>query len=288
MTAKLLLGILATLIVAPVFAQTSHERRPAFEVASIKLHSDARPGEGVAGFQNIPGSPRMDMVGVTFKMLMEYAYAVKNFQIIGGPDWITTERYDIQAKAEDGSVPVSTRMRELNTPNPMALRTQSLLDDRFQLRMHREIREFAVYELVVARGGSKLQLSADQGPPELGTLDRGSLFIQRTPSGWTLQATAVPLSSLITVLSNQIGRPIVDRSNVKPGLYDVSLQWAPNRPPADGALANNPGNRLSALDDPEGVPIITAVQEQLGLRLVSGKGPVEVVVIDAVEKPSAN
>jgi bla regulator protein blaR1 len=268
MTSKLLLGILAILIVVPVFAQTSLGPRPAFEVASIKLHLDARPGPGVAGFQNIPGSPRMDMVGVTFKMLMEYAYAVRNFQIIGGPDWITSERYDIQAKAEDGSVPVSTRMRDLNTPDPMALRIQSLLDDRFQLRMHREIRELAVYELTEARGGSKLQSSPDQSPPEPGTQDRGSLSIQRTPSGWTLQATVIPLSSLTTVLSNQIGRPIVDKSNLKPGLYDVSLQWAPNRPLAEGALADGPGNRLSAVDDAQGLPIFTAVQEQLGLRLI--------------------
>jgi uncharacterized protein (TIGR03435 family) len=229
----------------------------------------------------------MDMVGVTFKTLMAYAYAVKDFQIIGGPDWINSDRYDIQAKAEVGSVPVSARMRDLNTPDPMALRTQSLVDDRFQLRMHREIREFAVYELAVARGGSKLQLSPDQGPPEPGMLERGSLSIQRTPSGWTLQASAIPLSSLIAVLSNQIGTPIVDKSNLKPGLYDVSLHWAPNRPPAEGPPADSPANRV-ALDDPEAPPIFTAVQEQLGLRLVSGKGPVEVLVIDAVQKPSAN
>lgn len=270
MTSKLLPGILAILMVLPVFAQTSPGTRPAFEVASIKPHVDGGPGTGVAGIQNIAGSPRMDMMGVTFKTLMAYAYAVKNFQIIGGADWITSERYDIQAKAEEGSVPVSTRMGDLNTPGPMALRIQSLLDDRFQLRLHREIRELEVFDLTEARGGSKLQLSPDQGPPEPGTPDRGSLFIQRTPSGWTLQATAVPLSSLIAVLSNQIGRPIVDKSNVKPGLYDVSLQWAANR------------------DDPEGLTIFTAVQEQLGLRLVSGKGPVEVLVIDAVQKPSAN
>src|SRR5262249_19241580 len=210
-----------------------------------KLHVDARPGEGVAGFQNIPGSPRMDVVGVTFKMLMAYAYAVRDFQIIGGPEWITSERYDIQGKAADGGNPVSIGMRDLNTPDPMALRTQSLLDDRFQLRVHREIRELAVYELTGARGGSKLQLSPDQSPPGPGTHDRGSLFIQRTPTGWALQATAIPLSSLITVLSNQTGRPIVDRSNVKPGLYDVSLQWALNRPPSEGAPADSPGNGVS-------------------------------------------
>ena len=79
MTSKLLLGIFAILIVVPAFAQTSTGPRPAFEVASIKLHVDEGPGPAVAGFQNIPGSPRTDMVGVTFKTLMAYAYAVRNF-----------------------------------------------------------------------------------------------------------------------------------------------------------------------------------------------------------------
>src|SRR5262245_10179643 len=111
MMPKLLLGTLAIMLAAPVFAQTG-EPRPAFEVASIKLHLDAGAGSGLVGFQNPSGSPRMDMVGVTFKMLMEYAYAVRDFQIIGGPDWITSERYDIQAKAEDGSAPVSIEMRD--------------------------------------------------------------------------------------------------------------------------------------------------------------------------------
>src|SRR6478736_4444579 len=99
MTSKLLFGILAMLIVVPVFAQTADGPRAAFEVASIKLHVEGGPGSGLAGFQNIPGSPRMDMMGVTFKMMMEYAYAVRDLQIIGGPGWITSERYDIQAKA---------------------------------------------------------------------------------------------------------------------------------------------------------------------------------------------
>ena len=284
MKSKLLLGTLAI----PVFAQTSLEPRPAFEVASIKLHVDARPDAGVAGFQNIPGSPRMDMVGVTFKMLMGYAYAVRDFQIIGGPDWIISERYDIQARAEDDSVSVGAGIRNLNTPDPMALRIQSLLDDRFQLKMHRETRELPVYELILARLSSKLQLSPDQSPPEPGVRERGSVFTQRTPAGWILEATAVPLSSLITVLSGQIGRPIVDKSNLKPGLYDFKLQWMPNRPMAGGVPAGGQGNREPALDDPEGLAIFTAIQDQLGLRLVSSKGPVQVLVIDAVQKPSAN
>jgi bla regulator protein BlaR1 len=288
------LAIATILIAMPFFAQTPDGPRPAFEVASIKPYADPGIEPALLGFQNIPGSPRMDMKGVTFKELMMYAYAARAFQIIGGPDWITSDRYDIQAKAKDGSLPAPTRMRDLNVPDPMALRIQSLLDDRFQLKMHRETREVAVYELAVAKGGSKLRLSADQGPPEPpqpgappsppsqtgGPPERGSLFIQRTPSGWTLQAASVPLSSLITALSQQTGRPIEDQSGLKAGLYDVKLQWAPDRP-AGAAPAFGPV-------DPSGPSIFTAIQEQLGLRLVSSKGPVQVFVIDAVQKPSAN
>src|SRR5262245_49168896 len=105
MALKLLLAISAAFLVVPGFGQALNGPRPTFEVASIKLHADAGPGDGVAGIQNIPGSPRMDMVGVTFRMLMAYAYAIRDFQIIGGPDWTNSERYDIQAKAEDGGVP---------------------------------------------------------------------------------------------------------------------------------------------------------------------------------------
>src|ERR1700719_1089743 len=86
MTSKLLL-ISTIMIVVPVFAQIPSGPRPSFEVASIKLHVNAGPGPSVGGIQNILGSPRMDMIGVTFKMLMENAYAVRDFQVIGGPDW---------------------------------------------------------------------------------------------------------------------------------------------------------------------------------------------------------
>jgi uncharacterized protein (TIGR03435 family) len=274
---------IAILIVMPGFAQTPGGRRPAFEVVSIKPYADPGPGPALHGFRNVPGSPRMSMTGVTFKMLITYAYAVRDFQIIGGPAWIDSDQYDIQAKAEDGSIPATTGMRDLNVPDPMALRIQSMLDDRFQLRSHRETRELPVYELALAKGGSKLQSSADQGPPEppqpgVPPTPRGSLFIQRSASGWTLQAKSVPLSSLMSALSEQIGRPIVDRSALKAGLFDIKLQWSPD-PPAD---------RPVDLVDPTGPSIFTAIQEQLGLRLVSSKGPVDVWVIDAVQKPSTN
>ena len=288
MKSKLLLGTLAILIVPPVFAQTSLEPRPAFEVASIKLHVDARPDAGVAGFQNIPGSPRMDMVGSDVQDADGICVCSPRFPNHRRARLDHFRAVRIQARAEDDSVSVGAGIRNLNTPDPMALRIQSLLDDRFQLKMHRETRELAVYELILARLSSKLQLSPDQSPPEPGVRERGSVFIQRTHAGWILEATAVPLSSLITVLSGQIGRPIVDKSNVKPGLYDFKLQWMPNRPMAGGVPAGGQGNREPALDDPEGLAIFTAIQDQLGLRLVSSKGPVQVLVIDAVQKPSAN
>ena len=103
----------------------------------------------------------------------------------------------------------------------------------------------------------------------------------KDPDGYWLRRTGT-----IGAVSHR-HQQIVDKSNLKPGLYDISLHWAPNGPPADAALADSPANRL-ALDDPEALPIFSAVQEQLGLRLVSRKGPVEVLIIDAVQKPSAN
>jgi uncharacterized protein (TIGR03435 family) len=272
------LATTAILFALQSLAQTPGVPRPAFEVASIKPYTDpGGPGPHLVGFSNKPGSPRMDMTGVTFKMLMAYAYAVRDFQIIGGPAWITSDQYDIQAKAEDGVILATTGMRDRNVPDPMALRIQSLLDDRFKLKSHRETRDLPVYELALAKGGSKLKLSADQAPPQQGgPAEPGSLFTQRSSSGWTMQATGVPLSSLMSALSELTGRPVVDRSELKAGLYDAKLQWTENGDPGPAAA------------DSEQLSIFTALQQQLGLRLVSSKGPVQVLVIDTVQKPSEN
>jgi uncharacterized protein (TIGR03435 family) len=138
------------LISISLFAQTDPSR-PSFEAASIRPFSDPGPASEISvGIRHIPGSPRIDMSGVTLKMLMAYAYSARESQIAGGPGWIDSERYVIQAIAKDG-----------DESSPMQLRVQSLLEDRFGLKLHRETRETPAYELAMA-DASKLKLSADQ------------------------------------------------------------------------------------------------------------------------------
>ncbi len=223
---------------------------------------------------------------------MTYAYRVRDFQISGGPNWIGTDRWDIEAKAEEGSVPRPTGMpADPNVPDPMSLRVQSLIEDQFQVKMHRETKELPDYELVVAKGGSKMTPSEDQGPfrpaergaapsqPGGPIMQRGSMRMGRG----SLEANAVQLSTFIVTLSQQLGRPVIDKTELK-GLFDIKLQWTPDPQGAGPAGAGNP-EAVTAAPDPASPSIFTALQEQLGLRLVSSKGPADTIVIDSVQKP---
>ena len=207
--------------------------------------------------------------GVTLKMLIMEAYNARVFQISGGPGWIGNERWDIQAKADNvqGRLPASQ----------LRMMLQTLLEDRFQLKIHSEIKEMPVYALRVGKNGSKLTPHVD-GPPQPGEGSRwGSFNFQRL-------STAM----LATKLSLQLGRIVIDRTNLK-GEYDVTLEWA-YEPGQGGLEALGLPADLEAppAPDPNKPSILIAVQEQLGLRLDSEKGPVEIIVIDHVEKPSGN
>jgi uncharacterized protein (TIGR03435 family) len=269
--------------VFPLFSQTSTVLKPSFEIvkkpsfesASIRLNTNPATG---TGFRGEPGGTRMTMTAVTVRMLLSFGYRVRDFQIVDGPDWINTERYDIEAKAER-NIGFPTAPQGLPT-NGWELRTQSLLEDRFQLEMHRDTRDLPVYELLQAAGGSKLRLSADQKPPR-----PGSMLVQRTPDGWKLQARNVILSRFISAIEREVDRFVVNKTDLNSGLYDIDLEWADNGPSAGPLLP--PGGE-PARADTSGPSIFTALQEQLGLRLTSAKGPVEVLVIDSVQKPTVN
>jgi uncharacterized protein (TIGR03435 family) len=204
----------------------------------------------------------MTMASVTVRQVLAFAYRLREFQIVDGPDWTNTVRFDIEAKAE-GRIPFPTAPQGLPT-NGWELRTQSLLEDRFQLRMHRDTRELPVYELVQAPGGAKLKLSADQ------TGVGGNLRIQRTADGWKLQAKNVILPRLIGAIEQRVDRFILNKAAFPNGTYDVDLQWVD-----DGPTSSGPS-------------IFTALEEQLGLHLVAATGRVEVIVIDSVQKPAVN
>jgi uncharacterized protein (TIGR03435 family) len=259
--------------------------RPEFEVASVKPNTG---GSMAVGIMMQPGG-RFSATNVPLKFLIGFAYDVKDFQISGGPAWINSDRYDISAKAEDRVPPGQIRQM-----------TQALLADRFKLTLHRESKELAVYELVAAKGGLKIAPSKEGScatpnpnspPPPMRPGDPPPRFCGGIRMGRGLiEAYGITMERLLTALSNALGRTVIDKTGLT-GSYDVHLEYTPD--PGMGAAAFGPGGPGGgpnpAPDTDAAAPsIFTALQEQLGLKVDSAKGPVEVLVIDSVEKPSEN
>jgi uncharacterized protein (TIGR03435 family) len=227
----------------------------------------------------------MQVSNVPLRMLITFAYDIRDFQLSGGPAWVGTERYDILAKAERSAssekVPDDPRKmtdeQRVRTQAEMRERMRNLLAERFHLTIHRETREAPVYALVVAKGGSKMQ--AVQESPD------GRVGLQGGRGQLNGMAAQIPM--LANLLSNQLGRPVIDKTELK-GKYDFKLEWAPD-PNQGGEGKFGAGVEAPPTSsDPDGPSIFTALQEQLGLRLESQKGPVETIVIDRVEKATEN
>jgi bla regulator protein blaR1 len=253
-----------------------------FEVASIK---PSPPDERHFMMQFQPGGG-LRVTGVTLKMLITQAYDVREFQVSGGPGWINTERYDIVARPEHNadSDPSPEDPRKMSDEQrktlgeQMRARLVALLADRFRLKVHRETQQALAYALVVGKNGPKLKQT--EGASET----RGRMRMGRGD----LNGDGVKLEFLAQALANQLGRPVVDKTGLT-GNYDIKLAWTPDPgPPAPLPLGPPPGLEPSPVPDPSGPSIFTAVEEQLGLRLESQKGPIETIVIDSVEKPSEN
>ncbi len=248
----------------------------------------------MVSMMNAPGG-RFTAKSVTAKMLIRIAYAIQDFQMAGGPSWIDSERYDIEAKPESSAVmpPVGDGEALMEQQR---LRIQALLADRFRLAIHRESKELPMYALVVAKGGPKVQPAAavpdSLGPPGPAG-PKGPMFKGRgmRMGRGELTAQSAPMSQLAESLSVQIGRTVVDRTGLT-GVYDFTLKWTPdeNQPqmfPGPREGSGPPPDRTTTADN-SGPSIFTAIQEQLGLKLESQKGPVPIVVIDRIEKPSEN
>jgi uncharacterized protein (TIGR03435 family) len=280
--------VLGILNVAPSGAQSVAER-PEFEVASVKLNAGA--GD-VALIQALPG--RLVMTNFSLRQLILSAYGLQDYQISRDPPWIGSEHYDIQAKAEGNA---SVKRME----GPML---QTLLKDRFKLMLHRETKQLPVYELSVAKGGVKLQHSKEGGctpysvdsspPPSPAPGEPRPTFCGFPRFGIdglnrTLEGAGVSIAGLATSLArSELRRSIIDRTGLT-GTFDVHLKWAIDAPGglAGPGISDDPGAALPPANL-AGPSLFTALQDQLGLKLESAKGPVEVFVIDHVEKPSAN
>jgi uncharacterized protein (TIGR03435 family) len=271
---------LAMLASAGLFGQSGTPLT--FEVASIKP-SGSDPHQVM--IQSQPGGG-FRATGTSLKMLLSVAYDVREFQISDGPGWINTDRFDIAAKAATGATTLPddpakmTEEQRKTNGDQMRERLRALLADRFQLTLHRETKEQSVYALVIGKNGFKLQESDTKGAPG----PRGMMRMGRGQ----FTGQAVQLRMLTQALSSQLGRPVIDRTGLT-GSYDFKLEWTPD-PGQSGPFGGGgpPGADAPPPPDPNGPSLFTAVQEQLGLRLESQKGPVEMLVIDRVEKPSEN
>jgi uncharacterized protein (TIGR03435 family) len=236
---------------------------PRYEAASIKPNTD---NDFRLAFRIEPSGP-LAATGITLKRLMMTAYNVQGFRIVGGPDWVVSKRWDVQAKPDRAAPP--------NQIRPML---RALLEDRFQLRSHSEERRLPVYELSVDRKGLKVQRPKDSEAKA--DVRVGAGLIQLT------KATAATFASQ---LSYALGRPVIDKTGLL-GEFDFALEWTPE-PGEDGGptTAGLPPRASDPIASAQNGPsIFTAIPEQLGLRLKSARGAVEVRVIDGVRMPTAN
>ncbi|HTA44199.1 MAG TPA: M56 family metallopeptidase [Bryobacteraceae bacterium] len=251
------------------FAQSTP--RPSFEVASVK---PGNPNSGRFGFGRRSNEFIAD--NAPLSILISAAYNVQVHQIFGGPKWVNTDRFTIEAKP-NAATPIPEGPEGMNQLNLML---QSLLQERFKLALHRETRTEQVYELVVAKGGPKLIKSA--GP---GADSRTGIWNTDRPG--EVAGYDVAVANLVALVSQRLGAPVVDKTGLS-AKYDFKLSFMVEPTQQDRALFGAPPPEAVPPAD-SGLPsIFTALQDQLGLKLEATKGPVEVLVIDSAEKPEPN
>ncbi|HWE53618.1 MAG TPA: M56 and DUF3738 domain-containing protein [Bryobacteraceae bacterium] len=264
----------------PLMAQSPAVSQGRFDVAAIRVNNS---GANILGIRVVPGGG-LRVVNATLKSLIAEAYQVRDFEISGGPVWLGSTRYDIEAKGqiESGGTPVQSGLQVMKM-------LQELLADRFDLRIHRERKEMPIYGLLVTKNGPRLEASRGvcfdptAGIPPPPTLPGQSPSRPcggfNNSSGQMLGA-GVAMPRFAANLARFTGRTVVDKTELK-GSYDIALRWAPSE--GQAWLPTGP------LPPDDSQPsIFTALQEQLGLRLEAQRGPVEVLVIDRAEKPSEN
>ena len=289
----------------PLYGQIEHASGPlpSFEVATIKPFKGGLPAPPLPGTGGPPPRPA-PTGGADFSLtsptrfLIASAYNVpipfSKAQIVGGPDWIDTDMYEVHGKIEESMKAAMDKMPPEQRRQQTQLMEQSLLADRLKLKVHFETRELPVYALVVAKGGAKLTsvkaLPASTVNPPLSSpqwriedFKKGMLFLPKG-QGTEMTARAVTLDEFahegfLTMNPAVGGRMVVNQTGLM-GTYDFTLRVGREQP------ATAAGEATPLQDDAP--PLFTALQQQLGLRLMPTKGPVEVIVIDHIERPSPN
>jgi uncharacterized protein (TIGR03435 family) len=233
----------------------------AFEVATIKPSNPSQPGQSILVGRG--GGNLFTTTNTTLNDLLVFAYGVHPQQVSGGPAWLGTDKFDISAKPEQQGIPDATQLRTM---------VQKLLTERFSLTFHREKKELSAYVLTVGKNGPKLSKNESGGIlPGFGGRGPGAIGVRNS----TMEEFASFLQARI------LDRPVVDQTNLS-GKFDFTLEWRPDATQTGANAPQLPPEVLARSD------IFTAFQEQIGLKLEAAKTPVEVFVIDRVEKPSEN
>jgi len=230
---------------------------PSFDVASIRPHAP----DDANFYVKMPAQGRFTATGSVAKLVVMLAYDVQEAQIAGGPDWFAKEKWDIEAKSDNpGGHSVEETRRML----------QNMLAERFGLRIHRETEQRPAYVLTVGKDGPKFK-PAEEGSTNV-RVGGNSISLERGN-----------LERMTQLLSSALGKPVIDRTGLT-ALYDLSFKWD-DAPVPEGGVT---GLDVPAAPGNDHGSIFTAIQDQLGLRLDSQRAPVEVIVVDRIERPSPN
>jgi uncharacterized protein (TIGR03435 family) len=280
-----------TQVAAPVApAAPAVAEPPRFEAASVK-----RNAEGGMLVSISTNRGQFQATNVPLRVLLNQALQVQGSQVLGAPDWTQTERYDVVAKMPEGVT---------LAPGVQQAMLRALLEDRFKLVARKETRELPIYALVVARSDGRLgpnlsvtrnDCSPGRGrgagtpaggppppPPQFTFGDRPPCGVMAGPG--MLAAGGITMTRIAELLSANAGRIVADRTGLS-GLYEFNLTFTPDQIPQFPGGTPPPGMQIPVID-PNGPALLTAVQEQLGLKLDSTRGPVEVTVIDRIERPT--
>ena len=249
------------LLLLATTALCAAQPRP-FDVASVEPNTSGGNGTSMR-----TANGRLTVTNAPLFQLIQQAYQIKDFQLNGGPGWIATERYDIDAKMEKNDI----------SDKDLWFSLQPLLADRFRLKVHREAKQMPVFTLTVVKGGPKFTAHKENGEGN----DKPRLGVSIGSGKGKLMATKISMAGFSESLGHQVDRIVTDRTGLK-GDYDFTVEWSPE---------NHEGSMVGAIEEKAGLTgpnIFEALQDQLGLKLESAKGPVQIIVIDSAEKASTN
>lgn len=270
---RLIAGWLRVSVLAAAGAAHAHSETP-FEVASV------RPSNPDQWASRLKPTARagLSASGVTLRELVQFAYDMHAAQVVGGPKWFDRQRWEVQAKSGADADPADP----LQSPDrtallaPVRARTRLLLAERFRLVVHQQQRNVDAFVLVVEKGGHRMRPPAPNAAPGMRGSGRGAIH-----------AGSATMTLLSTVLASMLGRPVVNRTNLNGG-FAFDLEWTPESYETPGAGNLPPLSAPALSPGADGPSLFTALRQQLGLRLVSGKTPLDVIVIDRAELPDEN